>query len=199
MANTRRITAPASIDALISSLQPRLPVNPCTNAKGRSRHPARHSPARPSLRCRRPGASSRSRPPSSALGPPLSAHALEDPLATVLLQTGVQAANLRQDVIGHGLLLLAGRVLDPLPANWVPVLDGDLGELQPLPVAHPRGAVDGDRHDRDARLERQAPDPALGLLGHFPGARATALAVHRYCPAFGEDRLGGDERVLVAG
>ena len=88
--------------------------------------------------------------------------------------------------------------LDAAPANGVAVLDCDLGEAQALPVADARGAVDRDRHDRRAALQGEAADAALGLLGHAAGARAPALAVHRDGAAAGEDRLGGDERLLVA-
>src|ERR1700722_9743993 len=79
-----------------------------------------------------------------ALGPPLLAHAPEDALATVLFQSRVKAADLDQDLVGYCLLLLAGGILDRLPANRISVLNCHLRKLQPLPVAHPRGAVDGD-------------------------------------------------------
>ena len=42
------------------------------------------------------------------------------------------------------------------------------------------------------------PIPRLASVGDFAGARAPALAVHRDRPAAREDRLGGDEHLLVA-
>src|SRR5437773_2806704 len=113
----------------------------------------------------------------AALGAPLLAQAPEDPAAAVLLETGIQPADLDQGLIGDRLLLIARRLGDLSPADRLSVLDRDLRELQALPVADSRGAMDGDRHHRGSRLERQAPDPALGLLGHFAGARPSALAV----------------------
>src|ERR1700686_935732 len=110
------------------------------------------------------------------LGAALGAQALEHAFAPVFLQPGVKAADLTEDLVGDGLLLLARRIGDRLPADGVAVLDGDLREAQALPVAHARRAVDGDRHDRRARFQREAPDAALGLGGHFAGARAPALA-----------------------
>src|SRR5580693_2151579 len=71
-------------------------------------------------------------------GPTLLAHALQDALAAVLLEARVERADLREDLVGDLLLLLAGGVLGALPTQRVAVLDGDLGELQPLPVADPR-------------------------------------------------------------
>jgi hypothetical protein len=43
--------------------------------------------------------------------------------------------------------------------------------------------VDRGGDDGRARLERQPPDAALGLLGELAGARAAALAVHDDQPA----------------
>src|ERR1700683_2214347 len=128
-------------------------------------------------------------------GPTLLADTLEHALATVFLEAGVQGSDLQEDLIGDRLLLRGGGMLDPLPAHRVAVLDGGLRKLQALPVANARGAVDRDRHDGRACLERQAADAALGLLGHFARARASALAVHRDRPAAREDRLGGDEHL----
>src|ERR1700728_2504268 len=85
----------------------------------------------------------------TALGP----HATQHALASVLLETGVQAPDLCEDLVGDGLLLLAGGLADALPAQRLAVLDGDLGEFEPLPVADPRGSVDRDRHDRRAGLQ----------------------------------------------
>src|ERR1700689_1495147 len=110
--------------------------------------------------------------PRAALGATLLARASENSLATVFLEAGVQSPDLQEDLVGHPLLLLGRGMLDALPAQRVPILDGGLGELQALPVADARGAVNRDRHDRRAGLERQATDPALGLLGHFARARA---------------------------
>ena len=42
-------------------------------------------------------------------------------------------------------------------------LDGDLGEAQPLPAAHPGRAVDRDRDDGRPRLQRDAADAGLRL------------------------------------
>ena len=42
-------------------------------------------------------------------------------------------------------------------------LDGDLRELEALPVAHARRAVDRDRHDRRAGLQREPADARLAL------------------------------------
>src|SRR5207245_325692 len=63
------------------------------------------------------GALRRARP-CTALG----AQALEDAAPPVLLEASVQPPDLRQDRVRHRLLLLARGVLDPLPADRVPVL-----------------------------------------------------------------------------
>src|SRR5580693_3777290 len=137
--------------------------------------------------------------PRAALSSALLAHTLEHALAAVFLEAGVQSSDLQEDLVSHGLLLLARRIRDPLPANRVSVLHGGLGKLQALPVANARRTVNRDRHYRRARLERQAADAALGLLGHFARARAPALAIHRDRSTPREDRLGGDEDLFVAG
>ena len=52
----------------------------------------------------------------------------------------VELAHLREDRVGGGLLLLARRRLDAFVGERLAVVDGDLRELQALPVAHVRGA-----------------------------------------------------------
>src|SRR5205823_13763849 len=131
-------------------------------------------------------------------GAALRAQVATDAPAPVLLEPRVQTADLNEDRVRYGLLLLARRVLDALPADRLAVLDRHARELQALPVADVRGAEDRDRHHRRARLEHQAPDARLGLLGHFARARAPTLAVHGHAAAFAEDHLGRCERVLVA-
>src|SRR5947209_16118694 len=102
----------------------------------------------------------------AAFGAALLAHTAQDAAPAVLFQARIEGADLGEDLVGDRLLLLARRLLDPLPADRLTVLDRHLGELQALPVADVRAAVDRDRHDRRTRLERQAPDAALGLAAH---------------------------------
>src|SRR3954462_11612695 len=115
------------------------------------------------MRPRAPAASARSSSGDGcALGRgALLAKASQDAPPAVLLQAAVEAADLDEHLVGDGLLLLASRVLHALPANRLAVLDRHLGELQPLPVAHLRGAVDRDRDDRRPRLEREPSDAGL--------------------------------------
>src|SRR5216117_2220768 len=106
---------------------------------------------------RRIAAPTSSRPGKRPLGrAPLGAALLtqtpEDPAAPVFLEAGVEAADLREDLIGDRLLLLARRFGDSLPANRLAVLDRHLRELQALPVADARGPMDRDRHDGRASL-----------------------------------------------
>src|SRR5689334_16979455 len=115
MRSTLRITAPTS-SAGFMLLAAQLRRGACRNGL-----PARSG--RRSLGSPRAGAA-------------LGAHALEDPLAPVLLQPRVHALDLAQDLLGHRLLLLARGVLDPLPADRLGVLHGHAGKLQPLPVAN---------------------------------------------------------------
>src|SRR5580693_393985 len=98
MSNTRRITAPLSIRRCI-------------------RHPRAwswsHSRAYPRRPARRLAALGQSSGGGCAvggapLGPPLLAHAPQHALAAVLFETGVQAADLDEHLIGDRLLLLAG-------------------------------------------------------------------------------------------
>ena len=87
---------------------------------------------------------------------------------------------------------------DALVAKRLAVLDGDRGELQAPPVAHPRRAVHRDRHDHRPGLERQAPDPGPRDVADAPGARPPALAVHGHAAAVVEDLQRRDEGLLVA-
>src|SRR3954454_3205835 len=141
--------------------------------------------------------SARDRPGRARGGAPLGADALADALAPVSLELGVEPADLREDVVRDGLLVLARRVLDPLVEHRLPVVDGDLREVEAPPVPDPLGTVDGDGHDRGAGARREPPDPRLDLAGEVAGARAPALAVHGDRAAVLEDRLGGDEGLLV--
>ena len=122
------------------------------------------------LIARRPTRAQATAAPSGgrALGAAPVAQPPQHALAPVLLEPGVEPADLdagsgrRRPAAarGSGSRSRSQRI-------GVAVLDRHLRELQPLPVADPRGAVDRDRHDRRAGLERQAPDPALGLLGEL--------------------------------
>src|SRR5690349_14390762 len=127
------------------------------------------------------------------------AQALEHALAALGLELAVERADLREDLVGDLLLLLAGRVLDArLPADRVAEQDRHLRELQPLPVAHLRGAGDRGGHDGRPGLEREAADAALGLLGQLAGARAPSLAVHDHAAALFEHGSRSVEGLLVA-
>src|SRR5690242_15761426 len=126
------------------------------------------------------------------------AQALEHALASLGLELAVERPDLREDLVGDLLLLLAGRVLDArLPADRIAEEDRHLRELQPLPVAHLRGAGDRGGHDGRPRLEREPADAALGLLRELAGARAPALAVHDDAAALLEHDARGVEGLLV--
>src|SRR4051812_3094238 len=99
------------------------------------------------------------------------AQAPHDAAASHRVELRVEPADLGEDLVGDLLLLLLRRLLDPIPHDRVAVAHGHLGELQPPPVAHLRGAVDGYGHDGRARLERQPPDAPVGLLGELARAR----------------------------
>src|SRR3954452_23048533 len=77
--------------------------------------------------------------------------------ATLVVEPVVERLDRLEDNVGGRLGLLAGRVLDLLEDDRVAVLDGDLRDLESLPVAHIGRAGDRGRHDRRAALER---DPA---------------------------------------
>ena len=109
----------------------------------------------------------------------------------------VELAHLGEDGVGHGLLLVARRLLDALVGERLAVVDGDLRELQALPVAHVRGADDRHGDDRRAAQQRQAADPAPGLRRELAVAGAAALGVHGHRVAAVEDRDRGGERLLV--
>src|SRR4051812_47434858 len=141
--------------------------------------------------------SARDRPGRARGGAPLGADTLADALAAVCLELGVELADVREDVVRDGLLVLPRRGLDPLVEHGLPVVDGDLREVEAPPVPHPLGAVDGDGHDRGAGARREPPDPGLDLAGEVAGAGPPALAVHGDRAAALEHRLGGDEGLLV--
>src|SRR3954453_14971821 len=86
-----------------------------------------------------------------------------------LIQPRVQLLDRPEDLLSDGLLLLATRRLHLLVAERLAVLDRHLRELQPLPVAALRGAVDRDRHDHRSGLQREPADPALGPVGQLAG------------------------------
>ena len=100
----------------------------------------------------------------------------------------VERADVREDGVGGGLLLVARRRLDAFVGERMAVVDRHLRELQALPVAHVRGADDRDRDDRRPALQRQAADAAAGLGRELAGARAAALGVHGHHVAAAEDR-----------
>src|SRR3954451_24317045 len=118
-------------------------------------------------------------------------------LAPERVEARVEPADLGEDLVGDLLLLLVGRLGHGLPAHGLPVLHRHLRELEALPVADLRGAVDRRRDDGRPRLEREPADAPLGLLGELARARAPALAVHDDEPAALEDRVGGDKRIRV--
>src|SRR3954453_18039706 len=91
------------------------------------------------------------------------AQPLEHTAAAVLLEDHVYRAHAFEDLVRDLLLLLTARVRLDGEGDGLAVLDGHLGKAQPLPAADMRGAVDGDGHDRLARLERDLADPALRL------------------------------------
>src|SRR5580658_4936539 len=74
------------------------------------------------------------RRPRRLRGAALLAHAPERAPAAVLLQARVQALVLGEDLVGDGLLLLAGGVGDTLPAQRLAVLHRHAGQPQALPV-----------------------------------------------------------------
>src|SRR6185436_20830743 len=86
------------------------------------------------------------------------AHAPADLLLAELLEIGVERADRAEDLVGGRLLLLARRVRDLRERERLAVLHQHLRELELLPVAHALGAVDRDRHDRGAGLEREPAD-----------------------------------------
>src|SRR6266849_5471286 len=106
----------------------------------------------------------------AALGATLLADALDHALAPVALEFGVQVADAGEDVVRHRLLLLARGFGHAVEDHRLAELHGHLRKLQPLPVAGLLGAVDGDRHDGRAGLQRDSPDPSLGLLRQLAGA-----------------------------
>src|ERR1700761_2769953 len=95
-----------------------------------------------------------------------------------MLQLVVAGPDAIEDEVGSDLLLLAAGGLDELEAQRRFVADGDLGELEALPVADAGGGPDGDGHHGRPRLQCQAPDPGAGLRSHLSVAAAAALAVH---------------------
>ena len=74
----------------------------------------------------------------------------------------------------------------------------DLVRADAEALADRLGAVDRDRHDGRSRLEREAPDAALGLAERA-GARARALGEDQHRVAALEDRLRGLDEVRVGG
>ena len=68
-----------------------------------------------------------------------------------------------EDLRRHLELALAARRLLDREVDRLAELDGHLGEAQPLPAPHRRRAVDRDRDDRRARLERDPADPRFRL------------------------------------
>src|SRR6185437_5503130 len=75
------------------------------------------------------------------------------------------------------LSLVAGRVLHPLPRDRLAELHGHLRrQVSAREVAGVLGAVDRDRHDGRARLERQAPESRLGRA-ELAGPRPASLGV----------------------
>src|SRR5437763_2077548 len=127
----------------------------------------------------------------------LLAHPLDHSLAADALELGVQAADPPPHLVRHGLLLLARGLGDRLEEHRLPVLDGHLRELEPLPVARLLRAVDRDGDDGRARLEREAADAPLGLVRELTGARPAALAVHDDRATASQDPAAGDEGLLV--
>ena len=81
----------------------------------------------------------------------------------------VEVLDLAEDPVGDLLLAVAVRVGLLLELDRLAVVHGHLREAQPLPVAHPLGAVDRDRHDRRARAQRQPADAAPRPLGQLTG------------------------------
>jgi hypothetical protein len=116
----------------------------------------------------------------------------------VAFESRVEGLDPLEDVVGHGLLARAVGRRDPRVGDQLAVLHRHLRELALLPVAHPLRAVDRDGNDGRPALERDPADPGPHLIGQAAGARAPALAVHRDTAAALEDRVGGDERLVVA-
>ena len=109
----------------------------------------------------------------------------------------VDRPHLREDGVGRGLLLVTRRRLDALVGERLAVVHGHLRELQPLPVAHVRGADDRHRDDGRAAEQREPADPAPRLARQLAGAGAPALGVHRHRVAAVEHRDRGGEGLLV--
>src|SRR5437764_8100802 len=76
--------------------------------------------------------------------------------------------------------------------------DPDLARPDPPALAHVLGADHSDRDDRGARLERESADAAL-RLAERARARTGALREDQDDVSARDDRLGGGDRVLVAG
>src|SRR5204863_3441574 len=91
---------------------------------------------------------------AATLEPALLANALQHALAPKRFEARMQDLDLAEDLLGDRHLLIARGDLDALPADRIAELDRDLRELPPAPVAHLGGAVDRDRHDRPAGLQR---------------------------------------------
>src|ERR1017187_6414834 len=99
MSNTRRITAPTSSERFICTFQPCSSMCPTRTLRDEHDGP--------------PIASGDGRALwPSPLGPALCSHPPHDALATVLLESCVEAADLHEHGVSDGLLLLARRVLD---------------------------------------------------------------------------------------
>ncbi|MEJ7717474.1 MAG: hypothetical protein WKF31_05695 [Thermoleophilaceae bacterium] len=111
----------------------------------------------------------------AAARPPGRARGLDGLPPAALTQAAVEVAHPLEDLDRGGLGLLVGGRLDPVEADGVVVLDGDLGELEPPPVAQARATGDRRGHHRSSGLERQPAD-ARARLAQLAGARASPSA-----------------------
>src|SRR5690606_32163409 len=127
-----------------------------------------------------------------ALGPLLPANGA----AATLLERSVHLLHAPEDLLRGLELLVPGRRLDDVEAQRLAELHGHLREVHAPPTAHAGRAVDRDRHDRRAGLQRE-PAHAGTRLTELAGPRTAALAVHPDAAAPGEDRVRGLEGLLV--
>src|ERR1700733_10512277 len=102
-----------------------------------------------------------------------------------------------EDVVGGLLLELTRGICDLRKPERLAVADGHPRKLKTLPVADLVGAEDRHRNHRSPRLEGEAPDARLGLVGQLAGPGAPSLAVHADRAAALQDLVGARERLLV--
>jgi hypothetical protein len=106
----------------------------------------------------------------SALAP-AAAPARDHAAASLAAKRRVHLGHALEDLLGRLLGLLARRMLDDVEIDRLAELDGDLRDPQALELAKALRAVDRDRHDGHARLDREPAESGLGLAELPPWLR----------------------------